>query len=646
MKTPIAPRDFFAIQNLSDPRISPDGTRIAFVVSQQDLNANRQNEAIHILSTSGGEARRITHGEKKDNTPRWSPDGTRIAFVSNRTGKSQIWLLDFAGGEARQLTTFKAGLGGALWADNSHAWSPCGKWIACISRGNVEDEEPKPDNDMRIVERTFFKWSGGFNPNRPTRVWIIPVDGGDTVQLTDGNQDDHSLSWSPDSAEIAFVSNRTGDWDNNANNDLFAVSLKTQTVRRITHTPGPEFTPAWSPCGKWIACAASDRANASKDSPAGNTEIYVVSAEGGAPRNLSRALDRRAGSPTWSPDGKWIYFMAFNRGTRHVYRVSPEGGAIEPVTRGLCQITGFSLAQNTLAAIRHTERHPAELYRFDLCGAGETALTAFNEAWTSQFEPAPAESFSFSAFDGLAVQGWIFKPIGFDPTRQYPAVLSIHGGPHGAFGYGFRALHHALASAGYGVVLIDPRGSIGYGQAFADGCVNDWGGGDYQDLMLGLDAALRANPWIDPDRLGLTGGSYGGFMTNWIITQTNRFKAGVSHAGLSNHVSFYGTSMFQLLMEYEFGGKPWEVHNAYWHRSPLAHVAKARTPLLLTHGEIDHDVPIGQAEEFYIALKKLGVPATFIRYPREGHGISEPVHLKDFIERHIGWFDTYLKPAT
>ncbi|MDA0747629.1 MAG: S9 family peptidase, partial [bacterium] len=240
---------------------------------------------------------------------------------------------------------------------------------------------------------------------------------------------------------------------------------------------------------------------------------------------------------------------------------------------------------------------------------------------------------------------WVLRPIGFDPTHRYPAILSIHGGPHGTYGYSFRATHQALASAGYGVIYIDPRGSAGYGQAFADGCVNDWGGGDYKDLMLGLDAALKIHPWIDPNRLGVTGGSYGGFMTNWVITQTHRFKAGISHAGLSNHVSFYGTSMFQLLMEYEFGGKPWEAHDAYWSRSPLAHVANVQTPLLLTHGEVDHDVPIGQAEEFYIALKKCGIPATFIRYPREGHGISEPVHLKDFIQRHIDWFNKYLNPS-
>ncbi|MDA0748241.1 MAG: hypothetical protein O2954_17090, partial [bacterium] len=316
MKTPTTPKDFFSIQNISDPQPSPDGTRIAFVVSQTDLEANRNNTAIYLLSIEGGKPRRITHGDKNDSVPRWSPDGTKIAFRSNRTGNSQIWLLDLSrGGEARQLTSFKAGLGGALWADNNHTWSPCGKWIACISRGNVEDEELKPATDMRIVERTFFKWSGGFNPNRPTHIWLVPVSGGDPVQLTNGNQDDHSLSWSPDSAEIAFVSNRTGDWDNNANNDLFAVSIQSQEIRRITDTPGPEFTPAWSPCGKWIACAASDRGNTSKDSPAGNTEIYIVPAAGGEPHNLSRTLDRRAGSPTWSPDSKWIYFTAANQGT-------------------------------------------------------------------------------------------------------------------------------------------------------------------------------------------------------------------------------------------------------------------------------------------------------------------------------------------
>jgi dipeptidyl aminopeptidase/acylaminoacyl peptidase len=644
MSRPVSPEDLFQITGVANPQLSPDGTQVLFGVSRPDRESNTTRSNIYLLPLPGGEPRQLTRSEKRDGSPRWSPDGTRLSFTANRSGKSQIWILDLAGGEPRQLTDFKAGLGGALWADNGHAWSPDGKWIACVSRGNVEKEDTTPTNDMKVVERTFYKWSGGFNPNQPTHIWITPVDGGESKQLTDdGDQDDHSLSWSPDSKEIAFVSNRTGDWDNNANNDLFAVSIDSGETRRITDTPGPEFTPAWSPNGKWIACAASDRGNISKDSPAGNTEIYLVPSGGGNPVKLSGSLDRRSGSPTWSSDSENIYFSAVDHGTRHIYRVSHNGGDVDQVTEGANQISGFSLGDELLIFARNTEFRPNELYSFDLQTRQEKKLTTLSLEWSEEVVTRPSEPFQFKTFDELTVQGWILKPTEFEEDKTYPALLSIHGGPHGSHGHGFRLSHLALAGAGYAVVYIDPRGSSGYGQSFADGCVDDWGGGDYQDLMIGMDAAIEQNPWIDPERLGVFGGSYGGFMTNWVVTQTDRFKAGVSHASLSNHISFYGTSMYQLLMENEFGGKPWEVYDAYWDRSPMAHVANARTPLLLTHGEVDHDVPIGQGEEFFIALKKLGVPAEFVRYPREGHGISEPVHVQDFIQRHINWFDRYLK---
>jgi dipeptidyl aminopeptidase/acylaminoacyl peptidase len=643
MSRPVSPDDLFRITGVASPQISPDGTRIVFGVSRPDQETNKTKSDLYLLALDGGEPRQLTHSEKRDGSPRWSPDGTKLSFTSNRSGKSQIWILDLAGGDPCQLTDFKAGLGGALWADNGHAWSADGKWIACVSRGNVEKEELTPANDMNVVDRTFYKWAGGFNPNQPTNIWITPVNGGESKQLTEGDPDDHSMSWSPDSKEIAFVSNRTGDWENNANNDLFAVSIDTGESRRITETPGPEFTPAWSPDGKWIACAACDRGNASKDSPAGNTEIYLVPSEGGAPVKLSGSLDRRSSSPTWSPDSQNIYFSAIDHGRRQIYRVSSEGGKVHEITTGASQISGFSLHSERLVYARNNEHTPNELYSLDLGSGTEKTLTSFNSKWSEQVTTSPSDPFQLSTFDDLTVQGWILKPTGFQSDKKYPALLSIHGGPHGSHGHGFRLSHLALAGAGYAVVYIDPRGSSGYGQAFADGCVQDWGGDDYQDLMIGLDAAIAQNPWIDANRLGVFGGSYGGFMTNWVVTQTNRFKAGVSHASLSNHISFYGTSMYQLLMEYEFGGKPWEAYDAYWERSPMAHVANTRTPLLLTHGEVDHDVPIGQGEEFYIALKKLGVPAEFVRYPREGHGISEPVHVQDFIQRHIDWFDRYLK---
>ncbi|MCZ6681330.1 MAG: S9 family peptidase [Candidatus Poribacteria bacterium] len=644
-KRPITPADLFEIQEVSDPQLSPNGKWIVFVMKQAN-SSNKNISNIYLVSTEGGEPRRLTNGDS-DSVPRWSPDGQWIAFKSSREDKPQIWLIPVDGGEAKQLTQLKRGLSSPMWGNAAHAWSPDGKWIAFLSEGDEEIPERTAADDMTVIDRVFYKRSGGgFREPGATHIWTTSVTGDTVEQITDSDWDDHSITWSPDGKRIAFISNRTDDPDNNANNDLFVVDVTTHAVRQLTNTPGPEFQPAWSPDGGRIAYIADPRGNDSKDSPNGDTHVWTIHPDGSGPTEVSAELDQRCRAPAWSADGHWIYFLATEHGATRVFRVKVEGGAVEPVTEPEQWVESFSLSDTQITYAASDFTMPGEIFVTSLQPeSAPQQVTHMNRNWLTEIKLGDVEHFTCRSHDDLWIEGWLIKPpfLSSEERAKYPAVLWIHGGPHSTFGYRFRIYYHILAAQGYGVMLINPRGSTGYGQAFVDGCLNDWGGEDYQDLMAGVDDAVSRFKWIDPDRLGVMGGSYGGYMTNWIITQTDRFKAAVSDASVSNLHSFYGTSMFQLLVESQFGGYPWERAEILWERSPMKHIANAKTPTLFTHGEGDNDVHITQSEEIYMALKKRSVPTRFVRYPREGHGFSEPLHRKDWIERVIDWFDTYLK---
>ncbi len=462
-------------------------------------------------------------------------------------------------------------------------------------------------------------------------------------------------------------------------------------MRPITQTRGCEYQPAWSPDGKWIAYVATKRDVTTIDSVAEDTHVWVVDADGShTGRELTAELDRRARQPRWSEDGRVIFFTAGDRGRTFIYRVGIDGGRArslfedaetESVTRAPgdtlvaaqnnFQVGSFSISRGptpraSLAPVARvaftltTPTRPAEVFThaaMSIYGVSQVEEETTHNGDISgplrrvrpEFRPprpsalVPQEEISFKSFDGATVQGWLMKPVGWREDRQYPLILSIHGGPHGAFGYGFNASFQAYAARGYAVLFINPRGSSGYGQKFSDGTLSEWGGGDYRDLMAGVDEALHKYSWLDENRLGVTGGSYGGFMTNWIITQTPRFRAAVASASVSNLISFYATSLYQDLIHAEFGGAPWDDYDLLWRWSPIRYVRQAQTPTLFIHGEQDNDVHITQAEEMYMGLKRRGVETVLVRYPREGHGLREPRHRQDALERTLAWFDKYLR---
>jgi dipeptidyl aminopeptidase/acylaminoacyl peptidase len=490
------------------------------------------------------------------------------------------------------------------------------------------------------------------------------------------------VSFSPKGDEIAYLSNHESDPDANNNSDIFAVDTSGQ-VRQITQTKGCEYDPVWSPDGKWIAYTGTKRDVTTIDSVAEDTHVWVIAASGGAGKDLTDDQDRRARSPHWSSDGRSIFFLAGDKGYATIFRTGVDGGRVsrfslfhldgelgggfdspdskyrtdsdtESNQAQPFQVTGFSVAGRSQAGgsseystpmvfILGTALRPGEVWAGISTGSRLRRITGHNDSFVRSVRLVGPEEISFKSFDGTQIQGWLMKPLGFRDDRKYPLILSVHGGPHGMYGWSFNASFQAYAAQGYAVLFINPRGSSGYGQKFSDGTLAEWGGGDYKDLMLGVDEALRRYSWIDSNRLGITGGSYGGFMTNWVITQTPRFRAAVAVASLSNLISFYSTSLYQDLIHAEFNGFPWDNYDLLWQWSPLRYLRQVQTPTLFIHGENDNDVHITQAEEMYMGLKRRGVDAVFVRYPREGHGLREPKHRVDALQRTIAWFDHYLK---
>ena len=702
----MAPPDILRIANVGDPQISPDGERVVYTVTTVDGSANVTTLWMVRIDNSSEPPTSRQPEQRRDRNPptfpaspllpsgwhatnpRWSPVGKRIAFLATADNRSGIWVTSIDGGVPRFIAAVKGTNFFITYAGEPFAWSPDSKSIAYITASEEPGIDPlfgDKQTDPLVVDRIQYKSRTSFSDNLRTHVWLTDVENSEPRQLTTGLAYDHALSFSPRSDEIAFVSNHELDPDATNNSDIFAVDLRGQ-VRQITNTKGCEYEPAWSPDGKWIAYLATKREVTTIDSVAEDTHVWVISAGGDDRRDLTTSQDRRARNPRWRSDSRALYFSAGDRGQTLVYeadieraRVRPVFGAVDQRRTGefnsefkgsldstspttvdqRIQVIAFSISNQlsrselvtgsnripiqltTMAAIISDPLHPGELW----IGRGNvlTRATSHNDANRRSGSLSEPEEYRFKSFDGTEIQGWLMKPSGWRVDRKYPLILSIHGGPHGMYGYAFNPTFQVYSAHGYAVLFLNPRGSSGYGQKFSDGTLNEWGGGDYRDLMAGVDEALKRYQWIDPNRLAVTGGSYGGFMTNWIITQTPRFKAAVSVASVSNLISFYSTSLYQDLIHAEFGGFPWDNYDLLWQWSPLRYAKQAQTPTMFIHGESDNDVHITQAEEMYMALKRRGVETVLVRYPREGHGLREPRHRVDALEKTLSWFDRFLK---
>jgi dipeptidyl aminopeptidase/acylaminoacyl peptidase len=644
----MVPEDVYELTGAADPRLHPDGNVVAFVVWRIDREESEYRSSIWLAAVDGSSPpRQFTTGEKRDSSPRWSPDGSQLAFTSTRGDDktSQLYVIPAEGGEARKLTELKE--------DPSEiTWAPDGTRIAFSARVRdeaYEEEEERKRRPRRFTRLNYKLDNVGWTGDRRQHLFVVPADGSEEPkQLTEGDFEDGSPAWSPDGRRLAFVSARSEFWDLELASDVFVIDAEGGEPKQLTDSDGGCDGPVWSPDGSQIVFLYVP---GTLDWPH-NGRVAVVSAGGGDQRLLTESLDRTCAPfppirpPIW--DGDRILFAVEDSGNVHVYSVPADGsGAPEPVLDGERVVTGFDLQNGTFVHTQTTPTALAELY------AGDRALTEVGQAFAGGRQLVEPERFKAASEDGTEVDAWIVRPPGFDPSKRYPTLLAIHGGPFSQYSTGFFDEFQVYASAGYVVLYANPRGSSGYTEAWgrairgpSNGEGPGWGTVDYQDLMGVVDTALERFDLIDPDRLGVLGGSYGGFMTTWIVGHTDRFRAAISERAVNNLVSAYGSSDLFWAFAGQFGSYLYEDFDAWVERSPSRYAGDIKTPLLIMHSENDLRCNIEQGEHLFITLRLRKHDVEMVRFPAESHELSRsgsPVHRVERFQIILDWFDRYLK---
>ena len=645
----LQPEDIVGLKGLSGVTISPNGKWAAFVRTVSILEVEKSEHRGHIwlVSTDGGEPLQLTNGPNGDSNPQWSPDSTRLAFVSKRgEDQTQIWIIPTGGGEAKQLTHTKNG------ASNPR-WSFDGKQIAFLKAEEdsaVEEKRKKAGDDRVVMGVDDFKqqhlWIVDVETlyDEPELLFNLPAEGTDentnvdkSQRLTTGDFHASEPCWSPDGTQIVFVSTPSPKADDTMfNGTVHVVDLETKHLRKLTeHTDG-ESSPHWSPDGEQIAYLHSPAGYGQKD-------LHIISAEGGVSTNLTAVqLDRSADLPVWSPDGTTIYFIAMDRVRWELYSASRTQNEIRQITRGDWVIGEISIADDgdKFLCTRSEPHAPADVWVGSVRTGEMKRLTKLNPQ-LEDFALGEIRVIQWQSSDGLEIEGLLCLPVGYEAGKNYPLIVEPHGGPRSSRDLGFKPTWHYFSGEGFAYFAPNFRGGDGYGNDFATANYNDWGGGDYQDIMAGVDFLIEGGI-VDPDRLIVGGSSYGGYMTSWIITHTDRFKAACNVCGVINLVSFYAQTDIPSFMSLYFAGPPSQSLELYRERSPISHVGRAQTPTLILHGEEDIRVPLPQSEEFYAGLKAAGVETVFVKYPREGHGIGEPRHQLDMLKRQLAWYKKYV----
>lgn len=651
-KRPARPEDIYLVRTVTDPRLSPDGKRVAYTVTSNDEESDSAHISIYVAAVDGRTPPRAFTQGTHDHSPRWSPDGRYLAFISNSSEKNQVFLAPLDGGEPEQLTE-------APFGASHPAWSPDGKRIAYVARVG-EYKEPKDRKRAerlapRVIRDLRYRLDGvGYFDSRRLHIFVIEVESGEEFQLTDGDWYDDQPAWSREGRSIAFVSDRERERHQRQwRSDVWVVGSSGGRARKVTRSRGSAAFPTFSPDGRSIAFLGHESGDAGASM---NQHLFVVPARGGrAPLSVSGSLDRSAvGNPLapgtsfhWSRDGKGLLFLVSDRGRTGIHRAGVANGSVSKLYGGEYQIDGFQLTPDG----RHTvftaawTTEPPEVYVAPLRGGRRRRLSDSNDELRDAVKLGELKRVTYKADDGLDVEAFVLYPPNYRAGRRHPMALQIHGGPHSHHPIGFNISLQALAGAGYVVLLPNPRGSDSYGEAFTQGCVGDWGGKDFGDLMTGVDVLITRGI-ADPERLYVGGYSYGGFMTSWAVGHTNRFRAAVVGAPVSDHVSMFGTTDIPLFSVYEHEGTIFEMPETLRERSPVTYLPNVRTPVLLAHWEGDLRCPIGQSEEIFQGLKMLGKKVEFARYPGGSHGIRTPSQSIDMMRRTQDWYDRHAPRAT
>lgn len=642
----LSPDDLFALTSVGQVELSPSGTHVAYSVVH-NTEQGRPHTIVTVLNLDTGVVRTLPRGSSR---PLWAPDGRRLAYLGSGPEGAGIMVGEADGSGARLVAPVEDTNHPLPSAGREMAWAPDGRRLAFVS-ATPGPESADANGDPMVITRYLYKPTAGegltrFNDNRRTHLFVADVGTRQVTQLTTGDAYEHSIDWAPQGDDILFVSNREANADTTFNYDVFAVSARTRNTRRLTSTRSAEYAPAWSPDGTRIAFSGTTRDLTSSETTMEDTHVWVMNADGTGRTEIGKVIDNRQGAPQWSSNGRHVYVTVQDHGTVTLMRLPAAGGPAETVVNARGSVAGFSTARDTVAYAFTTPDAPADLYT-KAGGAAPVRRTSLNAALLAQRQIAPVEALTFPSVDGTSIEAFLTRPLQQTATSTHPLIVMIHGGPHGQQGPAFTAKAQVYAAQGWASLMVNYRGSTGYGQALADKIFGDQNGAEAKDVVAGVDAAIARHAWIDPAKLGIEGGSYGGQLTNWIITETTRFKAAIPSAGISNLVSFNYMAYYHDYLAVEYGRYPHQdgLMDQLWQRSPLRQIHQAKTPTLILHGENDNDVPIAEAEQLYIALHDVGVPTTLVRYPREGHGLRETGHVVDALRRSLAWYQKYFGAA-
>jgi dipeptidyl aminopeptidase/acylaminoacyl peptidase len=656
--------DLYQLQSVGDVQLSPDGTHVAYSITHNE-RPGRPYSDTWIRDLATGKVTELNGGSG----PRWSRDGRWVAYVG-RIEEGAGLIVSDQNGEGERLIAPIDGTNHPLpTSGESVAWSPDGRALAYVSSAKGPESDDA-NGDPMVITRYLYKPTATegltrFNDNKRLHLFVVDVATRKVRQLTTGNFYEHSVDWSPKGDEIVFVSNHEANADKTFNYDMFAVRVADSTIRRLTNTKAAEYVPVWSPDGSRIAFSGTKRDLTSSETTMEDTHVWVMNADGSNRVEIGAGIDNRQGSPQWSSDGKAVYFSVQERGSTKLMKMAvPEwrAGASAPASATAKAVAlqqsaatviatpgslgSWSLAKNLVAYSFTKPGGPSELFLND--GASEPKQhTTLNQTFLATKSIASVEALTFKSFDGTEIEAFLTIPPAkpFQPTKSVPMIVMMHGGPHSQQGPAFNAKAQVYSGLGWASLMVNYRGSTGYGQKLTDLIFKDQNGGEAKDVLAGVDAALAKYPWLDGNRMGIEGGSYGGQLANWLVTQTTRFKASVPGWGISNLITQNYLSYYHDYLAVEYGAFPHEqgVIDQLWERSAIRYANKVKTPTLFLHGENDNDVPIAEAEQFFIALKDVGVDTVMVRYPREGHGLRETKHVVDALDRSIAWYRKYFQ---